>query len=286
MQVGLFYRERTTVFTDWLRSLLVLICLAAALGTPLRSEDGSDLLTLGVKQLRSGSTFASARTLRQAVKEGNPRAHLFLAEAYFVLNQHALFAAEIAAAKAAAPTQAEPYYIEGRHTLLVEGNAQTAVEQFKLALSRDPEHIKAQCYLGIALRNLQRHAEAEEHLKTAVQLAETVKVPFYLPYQTLAEHYLDQGNSTESERCIKVAVKLSPEVPLNQFLLGKILWARSQPADAVAALRSTIQLDEAFLEARYLLARILEKQGDTIGSKQEFAQFQALKEVYGAGRLR
>jgi tetratricopeptide (TPR) repeat protein len=286
MQAGLFYTERTTVFTDCLRSFLVLIFLSAAVGTPLRSEDGTDLLTLGVKQLRSGSTFAAARTLRQAVKEGNPRAHLFLAEAYFVLNQHALFAAEITAAKAAAPNQAEPYYIEGRHTLLIEGNAQAAVEQFKLALSREPEHIKAQCYLGIALRNLQRPAEAEEHLKKAIQLAEAGKVPFYLPYQTLAEQYLEQGNSTEAERCIKVAVKLSPDVALNQFLLAKIMSARSEPVEAVAALRATIQLDEAFLEARYLLARILEKQGDTIGSKQEFAQFQALKEVYGAGRLR
>ena len=62
--------------------------------------------------------------------------------------------------------------------------------------------------------------------------------------------------------------------------------ARSEPAEAVAALLATIQLDEAFLEARYLLARIIEMQGDTIGSKQEFAQFQALKEVYDAGRLR
>ena len=286
MQAGLFYRERTTVFTDCLRSILVLTCLLAALLTPLRSHDATDLLTLGVRQLRSGSAFAAARTLREAVTKGNPRAHLFLAEAYFVLNQHALFAAEIAAAKAAAPTQAEPHYVEGRHTLLIDGDAQAAVEQFKLALSREPEHIKAQCYLGIALRSLHRPSEAEEHLKKAVQLAESANVPFYLPYQTLAEYYLEQGNVTEAERSIKAAVKLSPEVALNQFLLGKIMLARSEPAQAVAALRATIQLDEAFLEARYLLARILEKQGDAIGSKQEFAQFQALKEVYGAGRLR
>lgn len=271
-------REHKTVQWGCLRFLCVLFCLTA--------PAAEDQLGLGVRQLRSGSTFAAVRTLRQALKDGNARAHLYLAEAYFVLNQHALFVTEIAAAKTTSPADPEPYYIEGRFAFQIEASPQTAANFFEQALARDPGHIKAQYYAGVALRSMQKMDEAEVHLKKAMQLADARSVSFYLPYQTLAEQLLDAGRIEEAEGYIKAAVRMAPEVALNQFLLGKIMSAQSHPAEAIAALRTTVQLDEAFLEARYMLARILEKQGDAAGSKQQFAEFQALKDIYGAGRLR
>ena len=76
----------------------LVIVLAISSGAP-----ASDF-TVGVSLLRQGSTFASVRALRRALASGDQAAHLPLAEAYFVLNQHRFFAEEIAQAKAANPS--------------------------------------------------------------------------------------------------------------------------------------------------------------------------------------
>ncbi|MBC7926845.1 MAG: hypothetical protein H7039_14430 [Bryobacteraceae bacterium] len=271
-------------------SICALVCLATGLGVPLYGVDSPDYLTLGVKQLRTGATFAAARTLRLAVNQGDDRAHLYLASAYFVLNQHQLFATEIAAAKIAAPSDPEPWYVEGRYLFEAHGRREAAVAQFQHALSKDPEHIKSRCYLGIAFREMHLAKEAEQQLVQAIQLAESRKLRFYLPYQTLAEQLLDLNRLDEAKGYIESAVRIAPEVALNHFLLGKIAWAQSNAShsnslQAIAALRKTIEIDEAFIEARYLLARILNKQGDVAGSAEQLKEFSALKEIFGAGRL-
>ena len=261
------------------------MCVSTAFAQ-LGTRQTADPLSVGVRQLREGATFAAVGALREALKQGDPRAHVVLASAYFVLNQRALFAKEVAAAKSAFPSDPEPYYIEGRYLSEVEDRQEAAIVQFEQALARNPQHVKARCHLGIAFRSMQRASDAEEHLLKAIQLIEARKLSFYLPYQTLSSQYLEFGRIDEAERYIKAAVAMAPEVPLNQFLLGKITEAQGRSAEAITALRTTIRLDEAFLEARYLLAAILRKQGDATGSRQQLAEFTRLKDIYGAGRLR
>lgn len=256
----------------------LVIVLAISSGAP-----ASDF-TVGVSLLRQGSTFASVRALRRALASGDQAAHLPLAEAYFVLNQHRFFAEEIAQAKTANPSDPEPYYVNGRYLFQTAGNFDAASQEFDQALSRDSKHVKARCYLGIALQNMQRTEDAETHLLKAVDLLKNGNSSFYLPYQTLASLYLQQDRADDASTAIEHAVKIAPNIPLNQFLLGKAKWAQKKAPEAIAALNKAIALDEAFLEAHYLLARVLEAQGDTAGAQLRLAQFKNLREIYGVGR--
>ncbi len=253
-----------------LRPLVIILAISSG-------ASASDL-TVGISLLRQGSTFASVRALRRALVNGEQAAHLSLAEAYFVLNQHRFFAEEIAQAKAANPLDPEPYYVNGRYLFQTASNFDAASQEFEQALSRNPNHVKARCYLGIALRNMQRTAEAEPHLLKASNST------FYLPYQTLASLYLQQDRADAAATVIERAVAMAPNIPLNQFLLGKAKWAQKKAPEAIAALNKAIALDEAFLEAHYLLARVLEAQGDTAGAQLRLAKFKSLRETYGVGR--
>jgi len=257
---------------------LLATCLLA--GNALWAEPTSNFAQ-GAALLGRGAPFTAVRVLRLALAEGDSRAHFALAQAYFVLNQHRFFREEIAEAKRNQPSDAEPYYVEGRFLFQNESKFDAAATQFQKALFRDPNHIKALCYLGISLMNMQEPVEAEAHLLKAVEQIAQQKSSFYLPFQTLALLYIQQDQLEKAAAAVDRAVALAPQVALNQFLLGKIAWARNSPAGAIPALQAAIALDDAFLEARYLLARILKSQGKTAEGERQLAQFKALKEIYG-----
>ncbi|MBA3442880.1 MAG: tetratricopeptide repeat protein, partial [Pyrinomonadaceae bacterium] len=241
---------------------------------------------LGLSYLRRGGTFAAVRHFRQALLRGDtPNIHLRLAEAYFVLNQHKFFAEEIAAAKAVNPDDPEPYYVAGRFLFQAKNELNSAAEEFRQALARDPEHFKARCYLGLSLKNMQHDTEAEQQFLKAIQLIDAKRVSFYLPYQALASFYLERNRVAEARPLIQRAVEMQSDVAANQFLLGKIAWMQKDEEVAVRALRTAISLDEAFIEARYLLAKIHQTRGDRDAARQELKNFEVSKELYGKGRL-
>jgi len=264
--------------------ILASFCLCAVSATTLRSQDASKSLANGVQSLRQGRTFVAIKALRSALAEGDLRAHLPLAEAYFVLNQRKLFKEEIALAKAAFPLDPEAFYVEGRYRFQVEKDVETAAKQFQLALVRSADHYKALCYLGICLREMRKEEEAEPLLLKSVQLAEQSKSSFYLPYQSLAEYYLQLNRLEEAESMIGKAVALAPRVAMNQFLLGKVAWAAKKNDVAMASLNAAIKIDPAFLQAYYLLSRVLSAMGDKDGANRRLTEFQTLKDIYGLGQ--
>ena len=111
------------------------------------------------------------------------------------------------------------------------------------------------------------------------------KIAYYLPYRAVAWLYLEQGRAEEAWTYIRTAVDMAPDVALNQFLLGKAAWARKDADTAVGALRAACSLDDAFLEAHYLLAQIFESRGDGASARQHLEEFNAKKDLYGVGRL-
>ena len=242
---------------------------------------------LGLAHLRRGGTFAAVRAFRAALIHGDDATtHLRLAEAYFVLNQHQFFAEEIAAAKSKNPTDAEAYYVEGRFLFQTKNLFAEATEQFRQALSRDPQHIKALSYLALSLKNMQQDAEAEQQLQKGIQVNDERNGSFFLPYQALASLYLEQNRAGEALSYIQRAVKMAPSVAENQFLLGKVGLAQNDGKTAESALRTAMALDESLIEARYLLARIYQGRGDSAAANRELEKFKELKEIYGTRRLR
>lgn len=241
---------------------------------------------LGLSYLRRGKTFAAVRHFRQALLRGDTRnIHLRLAEAYFVLNQHKFFAEEIAAAKAVKPDDPEPYYVAGRFLFQTKNEFGGAAEEFRQALARDAKYFKARCYLGLSLKNMQHDGEAEQELLKAIETIDAKKISFYLPYQALASFYLERNRVAEALPLIRRAVEMQSDVAANQFLLGKIAWMQKDEGVAIQALRTALSLDEAFIEARYLLAKIYQIRGDRDAARQELKNFEASKEMYGKGRL-
>ena len=242
---------------------------------------------LGVAYLRTGITFPAVRALRASLKfSDDATTHLRLAEAYFVLNQHQFFKEEIAAAKAKNPADADAYYVDGRFLFQTRKLFAEAAEQFRQALSRDPNHVKALSYLALSLKNMQQDAEAERLLQKSIQLNDAQNGSFFLPYQTLASLYLEQNRASEALPYIQRAVKMAPGVAENQFLLGKVALAQKDAKTAESALHAAAALDEALIEARYLLARIYQTRGDSSAANRELEKFKELKDFYGTRRLR
>ena len=250
-------------------------------------QEGNGYRWLGLAYLRRGVTFASVRAFRAALLYGDDATtHLRLAEAYFVLNQHQFFAEEIAAAKSKTPNDAEAYYVEGRFLFQTRNLYPEAAEQFRQALARDPKHIKALSYLALSLKAMQQDSEAEQMLQKSIQVNDAQNGSFFLPYQALASLYLEQDRAGDALPYVERAVKMTPGVAENQFLLGKVALARSDTKTAESALRVAIALDESLIEARYLLARLYQGRGDSAAANRELEKFKELKEIYGTRRLR
>ena len=113
-----------------------------------------------------------------------------------------------------------------------------AEREFREELKNDPKHPQATAYLGDAVMQGGRKAEAEELLKNAVKLQKNLRIA-----------HLDLG----------------------------ILYAESRRYEpAVVEFREAVRIDPKDFAARYRLARLYQEMGRTAEADAEFAQVHKL----------
>ncbi len=157
--------------------------------------------------------------------------------------------------------------------LLSQLEYKRAIAELREAEKADPELPKLQYSIGLAYQQLGRNKEAltafEKELKRSPQDAPTL---YFLAYMQEAE-----GNLSGAQQNLNAALKLAPESPDANALLGKILFKQGKANEALKPLEFAVSKKPDDHERRYLLARVYQQLGRREDAASEFAEVQRLK---------
>jgi len=142
---------------------------------------------------------------------------------------------------------------------LKRGEYAGAVTILRLFLSDKPTDVNIMYNLGMALSDMGQLVEAQEHLRTAVNLAPD----FTNARIALGVALQRQGNNTEAIAVLNEAVKRDPQNPWAQRNLGACLFKASRSEEAEEHLRQAVMLAPRDQAAMFGLAEVLVALGRT-----------------------
>lgn len=170
---------------------------------------------------------------------------------------------------------------EGRPALhLLQGQAflrdqefEKALEELKSADKLNSDLPRLHFSTGLAHHQLGHNKEAvaafEEEAKRSPRDFTTI---YYL-----ADALEKDGNTSSARERIDAALKLDPQSPEANGLLGRILFKQGKAAEAVKPLEFAAAKKPADHEARYTLARVYQRLGRREDAAREFAEVERLK---------
>lgn len=201
--------------------------------------DPAVLYTLGLIYLRAGKPgFRATLERLAAFPAGLPALHLLQGQAFLRDQEFEQALEELKAAEKLNPALPRLYYALGlAHQQL--GHYKDASAAFAVEASRSPQDASPLYYLAFVL-------EAD-------------------------------GNAEAAEPHVRDALKLNPQNPEANALLGKILVKQNKSAEALQPLETAVQQDATDPEKRYLLARAYQQLGRREDAAREFAAVQKLK---------
>ncbi len=158
-------------------------------------------------------------------------------------------------------------------SLIASRDYERAIAELEIAAKMDGKLPRLQYSLGLAYQQLGRNKEA---------LAAFDRELGSRPGDFLTLYYVAflneaQGNLEDAQRHLVVAMKLVPDSPDANALLGKILFKRGKAAEAVAPLEFSVGKNPTDPDRRYWLARIYQQLGRREEAAREFAEVQKLK---------
>lgn len=242
----------------------------------------SAYLALGYLDLSRQRVYASTRAYREAQKlqPHNAEANRLLAVNYFLLNQKLLFKQQIQEAILDDPSDEQSYYLEGRFAYEVDKRFDLAAKYFSQAAVLDKHDYKAQYYLGLCDKELNKAEDAQRDFERACDLVKSQKAKYDLPFRSMAELYLQQLDQEHAWQYAEKATAIAPEDAENYYLRGKVEFAMGRVTDAVQSLRHAASLDPTYAQPYYLLARIYNRTGQHDLAAQALASFQKLQTEY------
>jgi tetratricopeptide (TPR) repeat protein len=170
------------------------------------------------------------------------------------------------------PTGAAAARLLAGQALLAGHEYEKAIAELEQAAKLNSGLPRLQYSIGLALLKLGRNKEAiaafEDELARVPRDFSTL---FYLAYLHEADNDL-----TGALGLLEQALKLEPQSPEANGLLGKILLKQNRPADALAPLETAVKKDPGDPEKRYQLARAYQQLGRREDAAREFAEVQRL----------
>lgn len=157
-----------------------------------------------------------------------------------------------------------------RGIVLYEKNQlQEAQDSFAQAVERDPTDLESMQMRGVALYRLGRPAEAiplleKAHTSGLVENAD--------PRYVLALCYITTKRYDDARHAFAAQYGFAPDSAAAWLVTARMLFRQEQTADAAAAARKALQIDERIPLAHRLLGEIALAGGDTAGALSEFAQ--------------
>ncbi len=130
-------------------------------------------------------------------------------------------------------SDAKDYIISGNQ-LYGQGDFAKAEAQYKSALSKDPNSIKANYNLGNALYKQKRMEESRVHYDRVIHDKNATKADQHKAYHNIGKSYLDENNPEKAVANLKEALKLNPydeETRYNYALARKLLEKQEEKND-------------------------------------------------------
>ena len=157
--------------------------------------------------------------------------------------------------------QAVPLQVTGAYE-----SAKTAYDKARELNPTNPQIPLILAQLNIAHRD---NRAAQEDLKAAISLKQDFTAAIFLLSQLLVQ----DGNVKDALTAALAAAYFAPNNPNILFQIGVLYAAQNDLPNAAAALNSAVSANSQFANARYILAAVYAKQGNT---EKAFEQIQAV----------
>jgi tetratricopeptide (TPR) repeat protein len=222
--------------------------------------------------------FEQAAATLHTLLDANPRneaALELLGQLQYLTDHDADAEASFQRAIAVAPQDPEPHYKLGR-MYYQDARFEEAQTQLQAAIQLDRNFYKAYDNLGLcedALGN--KDAALHDYLK-ALELVNKDHPEYDTVYENLAEFMLRQNDNQRAFNLAVEAAKRNPHNPRNFFLAGKALDQAGHDDVSLRWLKRAAQIDPAYPDPHYLMARIYKKQGKSAEANAEMDAFKAL----------
>lgn len=157
---------------------------------------------------------------------------------------------------AKADADAESWFLLGVLSGM-RGDAVGAESGFRRALALKTDFVQARYNLGIALRNLGRHAEARAELESVISAQPNHADAF----NALGIVYVRLELLSDAERAFRAALALNPTSPDSMIYLANVLSLRQQWSQAEAFYRRVLAITPARSDVALNLGTALASQG-------------------------
>lgn len=174
---------------------------------------------------------------------------------------------------AAIPTGLPALHLLQGQAFLRDRDYDRALEELQAASKLNPDLPRLHFSLGLAHFMLGQNKEAIAAFET-----EAKQNPLDTPsLYYLADAYEKDGNLSNARQWVGAALKIDPQLPEANGLLGKILFKQGKTAEAVKPLELATAKKREDHELRYTLARVYQQLGRREDAAREFAAVQKLK---------
>ena len=180
------------------------------------------------------------------------------------------------------PDDFMPFYLTA-YQYYVQELYSEAVPWFDQALSRHPDHIKANWRRAKALASIGRHADAREAAAKVLRLYHSLPLVDRPQQQQslarashmLGKYELEKGRGHDALAFLEQAVDADGSDPYHHYLLGKARLRTGNTADAMASLRraQALKHDDPSIELE--LAACMLKSGDNEGCATRVARVES-----------
>lgn len=148
------------------------------------------------------------------------------------------------------------------------GDVEGAADSYRRALRLDPRHALAYNNLGVALDDLGDHRAARESFVRASELDPTLIVARL----NLSRWLAAQRDPLAALTLLRELVAFHPRDAESWKVMGTVLQALDRTEEARDAFLTAIECRPSHAEARFGLARVLERLGDSDGAARETQQ--------------
>ncbi|MEE9219215.1 MAG: tetratricopeptide repeat protein, partial [Acidobacteriota bacterium] len=145
--------------------------------------------------------------------------------------------------------------------LVAAGRLHEALRRLQAAERSNPSSVFIKRQMGNAYRQLGRLSQAQEKLRSAVQLNPNNPGALVDLAGVLLERGPDRARLDEAQSLLREALRQNPHLASAHHLLGLVEQARGEPQGAIAAYRAALELAPTRLTTLRNLAVLLEEQG-------------------------
>ena len=158
-----------------------------------------------------------------------------------------------------------------------------AIVHFKQAIALAPHMATAYDNLGLCYYHLNQNGLALQSFTKAIDLSRDSAHPSAWPYLNLAITLRLLNRPAEAETNLRTAIRLDPQFAQAHFQLGVVLEDSNQVQAAISEFRESAHLDPNYAEPHFALARVYGKLGESALARKEVQIFLRIRAHSGAG---